>query len=155
MKQITSLARVVLSPFSCNFYLRDTLKAEEYYSSISSLIHLLSLGYNITQKVEMHILVTKSIFLMYKCNLFVDFLNQKIIFETENSEEYYYEFRNYKEAYQALNMLMHNSIYSSEDDDQYEEYRNITRQITDHLEEDQDLKSIWDSLVDLSDKHLN
>lgn len=155
MKQVLSTSNLVPSDLCLNFGLLRTLKSDEYYTGIMPLVYKVSLGYKITEKVEMHILITRGLFLMYKTNVFIDYSSQKLFLTTQDTdEEVYYCFDHLSDAYRHVSELLHNSIYNPDDSDEYEVYRNLTRQITDHIEDDQDLRSVWNSLVDLTDKHL-
>lgn len=155
MKQVLSTYDLAPSELCLNFNLKRTLKSDEYYAGIMPLVYKVSLGYKITEKVEMHILITKGLFLMYKTNTFIDYSSQKIFLTTqETDEEVYYCFDHLSDAYRHVSELLHNSIYDPENGDEYETYRHLTRQITDHIEDEHDLRSVWNSLVDLTDKHL-
>lgn len=103
-------------------------------------------------KVESHAILTRSLFLMYTHQFTIDFTTCTISYVDTTDELRTVYWRNNEELNLILYMFMEQTKYSEELSYRYDFYRNATRDITDHLEEDHNPRETWRSILKLT-KH--
>lgn len=123
----------------------DLLKTDEYFIGVEE--HIRNQFGKCSKKVISHVAMTKALFLMEYYSSFIDFTENKIFIEVEG-QEYSIKCSNHDD----LNYIMDNYIEWGDFEHPYEDYRNYTRKLLDHLDiyEDKPLKTIWNALIDMS-----
>lgn len=110
-------------------------------------------------KVEAHAILTKCLFLINFYEVFIYFEDSKVFFVTEDGKEYLFQYKDWKDLGLFLYGMLDHTKDSSELSYRYDDFRQYTRKITDHLEEDTPTRLIWSQLIqcikDFDKEHRN
>lgn len=94
-------------------------------------------------KVESHAILTRALFLMYTHEFKMDFTSNVITYVNTLGNEVQVYVHTKEDLSLILYMFMESTKYRSESSYKYDDYRQATRAVTDHLEEDHDPRSTW------------
>lgn len=143
-------------PMICSSVQFKSLKSYSYFLSIECYIKF-QFNKLCSRKVESHIILTRSLFLMNHFDIYVDFENKKVFLVNNDNLERYVRYSCDKELYKILSVILYQSGYNSDDSFEYEDYRNETRKIFDNLDmyDNKPMTNIWNDLIDLSIEWFN
>ena len=132
------------------------LKTPEYAASLVWLLES-QFDRSCSSKVEGHIIITKTLFLMQYYSIYIDFAEEKLVFTAEDGKEYVMRFMGFSSLYKIYSKMFYNNKISIEIGDDYEEYRDHTRKILDRLDkyENESLFILWKDIVELSEKYFH
>lgn len=130
----------------CNFVNWEHYASDSVSIYVNDLTERLWSNYN-HFKVESHAILTKSLFLINFYEVYIDFKNQRLFFVTEDGKEYVFNYYDWKELGQTLYAMLEETKDSSELSYRYDDFRQFTRKITDHLEESTPACVIWRQLI--------
>lgn len=104
-------------------------------------------------KVESHMIITKALWLMKNYNVIVDFELKKIIIECQDGAELVTNWTLNEDLLRSLWRLTHMVPDGPDDSYHYEDFRNRTRDVTDHLEESDQPRAILMQLIDITNSY--
>lgn len=107
-------------------------------------------------KVESHMILTKSLFLICNYCVAVGFArDNQVVVVTIDDKDYYVEWKVPEDLMSITWLLLDSTKDSDELSYRYEDYRQATRAITDNLSEDHQPFKTWKRIVDLTNDYFN
>lgn len=104
-------------------------------------------------KVESHTILTRTLFLTNFYKLTVSFSGQNITFETTDGNQYQVNW----ESANTLSQLLYDILQVTENTQsvfKYNEFRQETRSITDHLDENHQPRNTWRKILALTENYF-
>ncbi|AZU98628.1 hypothetical protein [Acinetobacter phage AbTZA1] len=107
-------------------------------------------------KVESHMILTKAIFLMsvYDVAIGFDRDNQSVVLNMSDDNTYFIKWHRPEDLLRILWVVLEMSSFSPEKSYAYEDFRQATRLITDHLDEYHDPRDTWVRILKLSSEYF-
>lgn len=85
------------------------LKTPEYAASLVWLLES-QFDRSCSSKVEGHIIITKTLFLMQYYSIYIDFAEEKLVFTAEDGKEYVMRFMGFSSLYKIYSKMFYNKI---------------------------------------------
>ncbi len=128
------------------------LKTDAYLGSMISLLET-QFDRTCSSKVEGHIILTKSIYLMEYYSVYLDMPAEKLFYLDENNNECFIKFHFTSALGRIYQKIFYNLDESIEADSRYDNYRDYTRRILDNVDkyEGKSYMTLWKDFLSCSE----